>query len=751
MAVPAWAESETWYLPGAAETYGLNGARFSSTLFVNNRDSTNATVQISLIPYEGKVPPGIVSRSLGPGETLRIPAVLQTLFGLSSDAGTLVLTSENDLGLWLATANVANPAGTYGVAVEPYNSRTIIPAGSTGHAIWVNQGNDYRTNIALTLLDPGTEVRLTFFDQEGQPLQTATVSSGVPISWQTNMSQFLGVLPLGRVEVYVLKGRAGAYTAVVDNVTNDSIAVMAEMAPTGPADLLLDGVVRSPGVNGTYWSTNIRLFNPSSTAQEVTISGLGFSCGNATLTKTVSALGLIELTNILGNEGFSCNEGTAGGIRLQANGPLLVAGETNNSDPSGTRPGTFSAFQRTSSYAQGFLSAGEKGDFIGIEQASGSTGFRTNLAFLSGANGANATLLLCDRLGTQQASVSLSLPVSAWIQKNVSAWFPGATVGSDSRVEAEVASGSLDGYGSRIDNGTGDAVVLPLAPIMTRSKVPQIAGCEIFPSDNPWNLDISGYPVDPNSANYIAHMNGNSKFLHADFGSHLEWGIPYVVVSGTQPKVPMTFDYADESDPGPYPIPPDAPIEGGVSSTGDRHVLVLDKDHSRLYETYNSHYVGPGWHCGSGAIFDLTSNKLRPDYWTSADAAGLPILPGLVRYDEAVIQKEINHAFRFTVQSTQQAFIHPATHYASSDSDANAPPMGLRVRLKANYDISRFSGAARVILVALKKYGMILADNGSDWFITGATDSRWSDDDLNQLKTVPGNAFEVVQTGPLIK
>jgi hypothetical protein len=213
----------------------------------------------------------------------------------------------------------------------------------------------------------------------------------------------------------------------------------------------------------------------------------------------------------------------------------------------------------------------------------------------------------------------------------------------------------------------------------------------------------------------------------------------------------MTFDYADESDPGPYPIPPDAPIEGGVSSTGDRHVLVLDKDNCRLYETWNSHYLGPGWHCGSGAIFDLTSNKLRPDYWTSADAAGLPILPGLVRYDEAVLQQEVNHAFRFTVQSTQRAFIHPATHYASSNTDPNAPPMGLRVRLKANFDISRFSGAARVILVALKKYGMILADNGSDWFITGATDSRWNDEDLNQLKTVSGSAFEVVQTGPIIK
>ena len=212
----------------------------------------------------------------------------------------------------------------------------------------------------------------------------------------------------------------------------------------------------------------------------------------------------------------------------------------------------------------------------------------------------------------------------------------------------------------------------------------------------------------------------------------------------------MSFAYADESDPGPYPFPVDVPVEGGAGSSGDRHVLVLDKDNSILYETWDSHYVGPGWHCGSGAIFDLTSNRLRPDYWTSADAAGLPILPGLVRYDE-VAAGQMNHAIRFTVQSTQRAFIHPATHYASSNTDPNAPPMGLRVRLKASYDISRFTGAARVILTTMKKYGMILADNGSDWFFTGATDARWNDADLNQLKSVPGSAFEVVASGPGIR
>ena len=244
-------------------------------------------------------------------------------------------------------------------------------------------------------------------------------------------------------------------------------------------------------------------------------------------------------------------------------------------------------------------------------------------------------------------------------------------------------------------------------------------------------------------------MNASFRNLHPDFGSNPTYGIPYVVVAGTQAKVPMSFDYSDESDPGPYPIPPDAPIEGGVNSSGDRHVLVLDKDNGLLYETWDSHYLGPSWHCGSGAIFNLKSNQLRPDGWTSADAAGLPILPGLVRYEESAIQGEIRHAVRFTVQKTQRAYVHPATHFASQDSNSNLPPMGLRVRLKANYDLSRFTGVSRVILTALKRYGMFVADNGSDWFITGATDSRWNDVDLEQIKSVPASAFEVVKLGTI--
>lgn len=281
---------------------------------------------------------------------------------------------------------------------------------------------------------------------------------------------------------------------------------------------------------------------------------------------------------------------------------------------------------------------------------------------------------------------------------------------------------------------------------------PTIAGCPVFPADNAWNQDITNASVDPRSSSYISHIMANGgDFMHPDFGSYAGYGIPYVVVSGSQPKVPMSFDYDDESDPGPYPIPPNAPVENGADSTGDRHVIVVDKDNCKLYETWDSHFQSPGWHAGAGAIFDLTSNALRPAGWTSADAAGLPILPGLVRYEEAVTAGEIKHALRFTVARTQRAYVHPARHWASSITDPNAPPMGVRLRLKASFDISGYTGASRVILTALKKYGMILADNGSNWFVSGTSHPSFDDSNLNQLKSVPGTAFEVIETGPIVK
>jgi len=280
-----------------------------------------------------------------------------------------------------------------------------------------------------------------------------------------------------------------------------------------------------------------------------------------------------------------------------------------------------------------------------------------------------------------------------------------------------------------------------------------LGGARAFPDDNPWNQDISAAPVDPNSDNLIASI-GVSTGLHPDFGTVYDGhpnGIPYVVVSSSQPKVTISsFEYSDESDLGPYPIPQDAPIEGGVSSDGDRHILILDRDNFVLYELYRAFFVGGQWSAGSGAIFDLKTNSLRPAGWTSADAAGLPIFPGLVRYDEVVEQGEIRHALRFTVQRSRRAYVSPARHFASSSSDSNLPPMGMRVRLKQSFDISPYPQSVRVILIALKKYGMFVADNGSNWFISGAPDSRWDDDALATLRGVRGGDFEVVRMDSIV-
>jgi hypothetical protein len=277
---------------------------------------------------------------------------------------------------------------------------------------------------------------------------------------------------------------------------------------------------------------------------------------------------------------------------------------------------------------------------------------------------------------------------------------------------------------------------------------PQQYGCPILPAGNALNRDVSRAQVDPRSAGYIASI-GPSLHLHADFGTNPGYGIPYVVVGAHQPRVPIKFsEYGAESEPGPYPVPPNAPVEG-AGAEGDRHVLVLQTHACKLYELYSARRLGSGWEAGSGAVFNLRSNALRPEGWTSADAAGLPILPLLARYPE-VRAGRIDHALRVTVARTQRGYIHPATHLASSSTDPSLPPMGLRLRLKAGVDLAPYHGQALVILRALKRYGLIVADNGSSWYITGAPDPRWSDVDLDQLKSVPGSAFEAVSSGPIL-
>jgi hypothetical protein len=282
---------------------------------------------------------------------------------------------------------------------------------------------------------------------------------------------------------------------------------------------------------------------------------------------------------------------------------------------------------------------------------------------------------------------------------------------------------------------------------------PKVGGCPVFPKDNPWNQRVDRLPVLGNSG-AIVNSIGLRDTMHADFGSGL-WdggpiGIPFITVAGSQPRVPVRFDYADESDRGPYPIPALAPIEGGRGADGDRHVIVVDRKRCRLYELFAAypHGGGASWTAGSGAIWNLRSNRLRPRGWTSADAAGLPILAGLARYDE-VKRGHIDHALRFTADRTRRAFIYPARHFASDLTDRNLPAMGQRLRLRKGYDISRFPRQARIVLKALKRYGMILADNGSSWYVSGAPDPRWSNDQLHELQRVPGSAFEVVDTSKL--
>jgi hypothetical protein len=283
------------------------------------------------------------------------------------------------------------------------------------------------------------------------------------------------------------------------------------------------------------------------------------------------------------------------------------------------------------------------------------------------------------------------------------------------------------------------------APSGPTPSGPQIAGCPVFPADNVWNVPIDKLPLDPPSKVYIATI-GADKPLHPDFASDPLSGIPFTIIDSHVPWVKITFDYAGESDLGAYPIPPNALIEGGANAPAgtDHHILLVDKDRCMLMEIWEAKRLSDtAWKGGSGIKMDLTGNALRADGATSADAAGLPILPGLVRYDE-VASGEIRHALRFTVPKTQNGYIWPARHQASKISDPKYPPMGLRFRLRADYDISGFSKSNQVILTALKHYGMFLADNGAAWFLSGAPDPRWNDDDLHQLTKVKGSDFEVV-------
>jgi hypothetical protein len=288
---------------------------------------------------------------------------------------------------------------------------------------------------------------------------------------------------------------------------------------------------------------------------------------------------------------------------------------------------------------------------------------------------------------------------------------------------------------------------------IANSAPPSLAGCQILPANNVWNTPVDTMPLHASSNAWVASIGAATR-LHPDWGiTETEYGIPFIAVPITQPRVPMVFEVADESDPGPYPIPPNAPIEGGSGSSGDRHVLVIETGACILYETSNAYPQngGSSWRGYSGAKWDLKSNALRPPGWTSADAAGLPIFPGLVRWEE-VASGEISHALRFTAPKTRRGVYQwPATHWATNLADnINNPMMGARFRLKASFDISGFNASTQVILRALKKYGMILADNGSPWYISGTSNSNWPSAVLNDIKSITGGNFEAVDVTSMI-
>ena len=297
---------------------------------------------------------------------------------------------------------------------------------------------------------------------------------------------------------------------------------------------------------------------------------------------------------------------------------------------------------------------------------------------------------------------------------------------------------------------------------LRRRPLPDLGSCSVFPdppaslspqapslpTEAAWNQDVSKAPRDPRSSAYIAYINSHGgDHLHPDFGSPRPYGFPYSVVDAGQRRLPIHYTaYGSESDPGPFPVPPRAPVEGGSRSDGDRHVLVVDRSACRLYELYRAFYVAkprPHWNADSGTEWDLRSAARRPEGWTSADAAGLPVFPGLVRYEE-VAAGHLDHAIRVTFESTRDAWVHPASHCAGDTANPSAPPMGLR--LKASFGLGGFSGAAKTIAEAMKRYGLIVADNGSNWFFSGTSDKRWDDENLNQLKRIPGSAFEVVKS-----
>lgn len=439
-----------------------------------------------------------------------------------------------------------------------------------------------------------------------------------------------------------------------------------------------------------------------------------------------------------GGGGFTQTGGASGGNT----GGLATGGDTNG----GTNNGGTTSTNGSNSSGN---TSGTDGGTTGTDNGSTSAGTDGGTTTTTGTTNGGTTTSGTDggtTTGTTDGGTTTTTGTTDGSTTSGTDGGTTTTTGSTSGSTTGTDGGTTGGTDGSTTGSTGSTGGTSGGGMPDLGPNADMNGARPFPDDNPWNTPIDQEPVDPKSSQLIASIGLDEPF-HPDFGANWNggpFGIPYVVVTGSQAKSNVTFDYADESDAGPYPIPPNPPIENG----GDRHILMIDRDNWALYELYAAEKNGSQWHAGSGAIWQLDSNALRPLYWTSADAAGLPIFPGLVRYDE-VQRGEIAHALRFTAERTRRAFVYPARHYASSDTSASLPPMGMRVRLKANVNISGYSASNQVILRALKKYGMLLADNGSNWFVSGAPDSRWNDDDLSELKNLRGRDFEVVKMGDI--
>jgi len=458
------------FLPGLANTFGANGTRFETSAWITNLGSSTTQIELGLIPFPGTAAPTAQVRVLSRGETLRLNNALLELFGLDGTAGTLTARADQPFDLRAVTANVANPSGTYGLSLESVSGQNTLAAGQAGHAIWLSHGADLsrgsRTNVTVALLAPNSQVTVSVYDATGV-LRGLQVVSGAPTTWQASTSQLVNdpEIPIGRVKFAVTAGEATGYTSVVDNITGDGFVAQSERAGAGPADLLLNGVARTPGANNTRFVSDVRLFNPNETQQTVTIEALGFAGGPRTISRLLGPNALLEIVDVLGSNGFDLPDGVAGALRLRAPLPLLAAGRTRNVEPAGS-PGTFSTFQRAVAYETGFATPSQPAALTGLNQTSNVPGFRSNVALFGGNAGAAGTLRLGDRFGTEIATAPFNLQASQWLQQRITGWFPSAEIPGDARVDISLTSGSVHGYAAVVDNFTGDGVVVAPIPLV---------------------------------------------------------------------------------------------------------------------------------------------------------------------------------------------------------------------------------------------------------------------------------------------